>query len=193
MHNILEHRKETERIVFEDPCPQNGFVLLPDLKWDGRTRETLYLLAIVHRRNIRSLRDLRAADLPLLRNILHRGSAAIAERYGVAAHQLRIYLHYQPSFYHLHVHFTYMQHEAPGIRCERGHLLRTVINNLELLDEYYQRATLPFTVVRRNKLYEIYAAAQVAQADGEQTETESVGEATAKTPKLDAPEAKADE
>lgn len=157
MYNILEHRSEVERIVFEDPSPLTGFVLLPDLKWDGRTRETLYLLAIVHRRGIRSLRDLRATDLPLLRNIRDAGTAAIAARYGLKARELRIYLHYQPSFYHLHVHFTYVQHEAPGIRCERGHLLSTVIDNLQLLGDYYQRATLPFTVVRQQRLYAIYA------------------------------------
>lgn len=157
MYNILEHRSETERIVFEDPSPLTGFVLLPDLKWDGRTRETLYLLAIVRRRGIRSLRDLRAAHLPLLRNIRDAGTAAIRARYGLGARELRIYLHYQPSFYHLHVHFTYVQHEAPGVRCERGHLLSTVIDNLQLLDDYYLRATLPFTVVRQQRLYAIYA------------------------------------
>lgn len=158
MYNILEHRSETERIVFEDACPNDGFVLLPDLKWDGRTVETLYLLAIVRRRGIRSLRDLSAADLPLLRNVLRSGTEAIRAKYGVAGRQLRVYLHYQPSFYHLHVHFTYLQHEAPGIRCERGHLLSTVIGNLELLGDYYRRATLPFTVVRQQRLYAIYAA-----------------------------------
>lgn len=186
VYNILDHRSETERIVFEDTCPRNGFILLPDLKWDGRTRETLYLQAIVRRRDIRSLRDLSAADLPLLRNILHSGSAAITERYGLAVEQQRIYLHYQPSYYHLHVHFTYVQHEAPGIRCERAHLLRTVINNLELLDDYYRRATLIFTVVRQNKLYAIYSAAAAQKISAvKSTDDESTDEATdAKTPKL---------
>lgn len=28
--------------------------------------------------------------------------------------QLRIYVHYQPSFYHFHVHFTYLMHTPPG-------------------------------------------------------------------------------
>lgn len=60
-----------------------------------------------------------------------------------------MYLHYQPSFYHLHVHFTYLKHEAPGILAERAHLLTTVINNLEIASDYYKKATIPF-ILREN-------------------------------------------
>lgn len=31
VHNILDHKAESERILFEDPDPVNGFILLPDL------------------------------------------------------------------------------------------------------------------------------------------------------------------
>ena len=31
VYNILDHKKEVDRIVFEDPDRQRGFVLLPDL------------------------------------------------------------------------------------------------------------------------------------------------------------------
>lgn len=40
---------------------------------------------------------------------------AIMEKYGIPAHKLRIYIHYLPSFYHLHVHFTALSFDAPGI------------------------------------------------------------------------------
>lgn len=92
---------------------------MPDLKWDGKTVETFYAIAIVHQLNLKSLRSLTAEHLPLLRNIQSKGVAAIHEKYELNETQLRIYLHYQPSFYHLHVHFTYLKHEAPGIHCER--------------------------------------------------------------------------
>lgn len=32
--NILEKKKEADRMIFEDPDPTTGFVLHPDLKWD---------------------------------------------------------------------------------------------------------------------------------------------------------------
>jgi m7GpppX diphosphatase len=48
-------------------------VILPDLKWDGLTKETLYLVAIVRQRGIKSLRDLDASHLPLLKRIRDEG------------------------------------------------------------------------------------------------------------------------
>ncbi|XP_045462066.1 m7GpppX diphosphatase [Harmonia axyridis] len=151
--NILDHKAETERIVFEDPDPESGFVLLPDLKWGGQV-DSLYLLAICHKKNIKSLRDLNADHLPILKNIYSKGIKAISEKYGLDRSQLRIYLHYQPSFYHLHVHFTYLRHEAPGILVERAHLLSSVINNIELLPDYYQKATLSYVVRENDALFE---------------------------------------
>lgn len=71
---------------------------------------------------------------------------AIKSKYGLDASQLRVYFHYQPTFYHLHAHFTYLRHEAPGITAERAHLLTNVISNIELLGDYYQKATLQYCV-----------------------------------------------
>jgi m7GpppX diphosphatase len=34
--NILEKKAEADRIVYEDPDPDVGFVLLPDFKWDQK-------------------------------------------------------------------------------------------------------------------------------------------------------------
>ena len=36
IYNILEHKKEVERIVYEDSDPNTGFLLVPDFKWDGK-------------------------------------------------------------------------------------------------------------------------------------------------------------
>jgi m7GpppX diphosphatase len=79
VYNILEHKAETERIVYEDEDPETGFVLLPDLKWDGENKESLYLVAIVRKLDIRSLRDLTAQHLPLLRNVLNKGTVSIIQ------------------------------------------------------------------------------------------------------------------
>uniref|UniRef100_A0A336MJX6 m7GpppX diphosphatase n=1 Tax=Culicoides sonorensis TaxID=179676 RepID=A0A336MJX6_CULSO len=155
-YNILEHKQEEERIVFEDPDTTNGFIILPDLKWDGKTKETLYLLAIVHRRDIRTLRDLDNSHLDLLKNIRDKSVETIEKKYDIPRSQLRIYVHYQPSFYHFHVHFTYLKHTAPGINCERSHLLDTIISNIEILPDYYKKATLSFTVRETDTLYEKY-------------------------------------
>lgn len=73
MNNILEKKRETDRILFEDPDPETGFILVPDMKWNRTDLESLYLVAIIHKRNIGSIRDLTAEHLPVLRNILNKG------------------------------------------------------------------------------------------------------------------------
>ncbi|XP_015277994.1 PREDICTED: m7GpppX diphosphatase isoform X1 [Gekko japonicus] len=175
VYNILEKKAEADRIIYENPDPTDGFVLIPDLKWDRKQLDDLYLIAICHCRGIKSLRDLTAEHLPLLKNISKEGKSstawpainlpplsdttpwtsehlrmspleAIVKRFGVSGAQLRVYLHYQPSYYHLHVHFTALSYDAPGSSVERAHLLSDVIDNLELDSGYYRKRTLTFAL-----------------------------------------------
>lgn len=44
--------------------------------------------------------------------------------------------------------------EAPGSHIERGHLLDTVISNIELVPNYYQRATLTFAAKKGTALFD---------------------------------------
>uniref|UniRef100_H9G395 m7GpppX diphosphatase n=1 Tax=Anolis carolinensis TaxID=28377 RepID=H9G395_ANOCA len=124
----------------------NGFILIPDFKWNQKQLDDLYLIAICHCRGIKSLRDLTAEHLPLLRNILQEGKEAIGKRFNISGPQLRIYLHYRPSYYHLHVHFTALGYDAPGCSVERAHLLSDVIANLEGESHYYQKRTITFAL-----------------------------------------------
>lgn len=149
--------------------------------------DTFYAIAICHRHSLRSLRSLGAEHLPLLRNIREKGVAAVKEKFDLDRSQLRIYIHYQPSFYHLHVHFTNLKHDAPGIFCERSHLMDTVINNIELIPDYYQKATLSF-VIKESDLYygkylhEIRTDEKTTIDDTKQTLPD---EPVAKKPKID--------
>ncbi|XP_028315644.1 m7GpppX diphosphatase [Gouania willdenowi] len=152
VYNILEKKAEAERIVYEDPDPKVGFTLLPDLKWDQKRVVNLYLIAIVHQRGIKSLRDLTEEHLPLLQNILKKGKEAIRTHYQLPASKLRIYLHYQPSYYHLHVHFTNLKYRAPGCGLERAHFLSDVIQNLQSDGQYYKTRTLSFQLHEGNGL-----------------------------------------
>jgi m7GpppX diphosphatase len=105
-------------------------------------------------RRIKSIRDLHASHLPMLENVKSKSLEAIESKYGLQPSQIRAFLHYQPSFYHLHVHFTYLRYDAPGIFCEKSHLLSTVIDNIKLIPDYYQRATISFAVREKDKLYQ---------------------------------------
>lgn len=154
VYNILEKKAEVERLIFEDPDPDVGFMLHPDLKWDQLQNKQLYCLALVHRRDLASVRDLRPEHLDLLRNIRDKAAKAIEERYGVAACDLRMFLHYQPSYYHLHVHITHVNVNTPGASVGKALLLDDVIDNLELGPaDYYMRSTLTYVIGEDEELW----------------------------------------
>jgi m7GpppX diphosphatase len=154
VYNILEKRSEVERIVFEDANARTGFILLPDMKWDGKQTNDLYLVALVHDRTLRSLRDITAQHLPLLENIRDKGSAAIEKKYSVPRDELRIYVHYQPSYYHMHVHFTHLTFMAPGAHVGKAHLLDDIIDNVGLMSDFYARKTMTYVLHKNEALCE---------------------------------------
>ncbi|OAD55572.1 m7GpppX diphosphatase [Eufriesea mexicana] len=149
--NILEHKAEQDKIIYEDSNEKTGFMIVNDLKWDGQIN-TLKLIALPFQK-IRSIRELNASHLPLLRNIRSAGIAAITKKFNIPASQLRIYLHYQPSYYYLHVHFAYLMFETSGIYVEKAHLLSTVIKNIELMSDYYTKTVLSYVVTEGDPLY----------------------------------------
>lgn len=114
------------------------------------------MLAIVHKRDIKSLRDLNGDHIALLKNIRDETTRVIYEKFGLNHNELRMYMHYQPSFYHLHVHINPLRNDAPGIFCEKAHMLGTIIDNLELFPDYYKKATLPFILYEGMALLEKY-------------------------------------
>ena len=78
---------------------------------------------------------------------------AIKEQFKLPRSRIHTYIHYQPSYYHLHVHFTNITMEAPGFGADRAHLLQDVIQNIEFLSDYYKKAALTFIVRENDKLY----------------------------------------
>ncbi|VDP07035.1 unnamed protein product [Heligmosomoides polygyrus] len=159
LYNVLTKESEAERIIFEDPDPHNGFILSPDIKWDGKSLENLYVLAMIHRRGVRSIRDLTADDLPLLENLRSKCLSAIREKYGVRPDQIRAYFHYQPCFYHLHVHFVSLKYDAPASSTLAAVLLDDVINNIKMVPDYYKKATLTFARKGSDKLLQMFREA----------------------------------
>jgi m7GpppX diphosphatase len=114
--NIIEGTKEADDVVWRTPYGQDpieGFLLSPDLNWDRRTIEALHLLAIVERRDIWSLRDLRKKHVTWLRHMRSKIIEATTKAYpGIEEDQLKLYVHYQPTYYHFHIHVVHVALEA---------------------------------------------------------------------------------
>ncbi|KAF8934807.1 HIT-like domain-containing protein [Dissophora ornata] len=157
VYNILSGLKETENVLFRDEDPDTGFIVLPDSKWDKRTLSSLYLLAISQKSDVRSLRDLTTVHLPMLKNIRDKVLAMIPQRFpGVASDEVRMFVHYHPSYYHFHVHITYVTAHVSGSTVGQSHLLDTIIDNIENIDpDYYSKASLRFALGVSHPVYEM--------------------------------------
>jgi len=170
IENVVTGKKERERLLLE----KDDYILNVDTKWrshpDANTVPRsewygdesvagLYCLAIVKDGSIASLRDLRSQHLPMLRSILSECPAAIEEIYGVQGNQLRIFVHYQPQFYHFHVHFTRLWNEI-GCQVERGHLLSDIVQNLESDGDFYEKRSISLKLPVDDNLYRHMKEAQ---------------------------------
>lgn len=62
-------------------------------KWDGKTLSALYMICIVHRRDIKSLRDLDGTHVEYLRHLKKECCRTVTQAFKVESDQLRLYIH----------------------------------------------------------------------------------------------------
>ncbi|EJD05719.1 scavenger mRNA decapping enzyme [Fomitiporia mediterranea MF3/22] len=165
VENILTGISEAEKILYRDDSPITGFMILPDMKWDLINISTLYLTALTFNRSIRSLRDLSREHLPMLKNIRREASRIVEEQWGLDKRSLRFFVHYQPSYYHFHVHIVNSNYVGlTGMSAGQAHLLEDLISLLELSDPdgptLLQRMTFTYGLGNQHGLYEKMQAVQ---------------------------------
>lgn len=54
--------------------------------------------------------------------------------------ELKLYFHYPPSTYHLHLHCVWVGYNDPSVNFERAHDYDSVIRNIKLDPNYYRRS-----------------------------------------------------
>ena len=160
--NVIEVKKEKERLLVN----HEDFIINIDTKWRSHPPPLttqrkewhnhpsigdLYCLGIVKGYDITCLRDLRKEHVPLLKEMEKEGLDAIKTIYGVDKDQIRVFVHYQPQFYHFHVHYTRLENEV-GCSVERGHLLTDIIQNLEMDSEYYCKRIVTYKLKKGSPL-----------------------------------------
>ena len=179
--NLIEGKKEKERLI----ANHDLFIINVDTKWRSHppplttprdewmnhpSTTDLYCLGICKQSDITCIRDLTKEHITLLKTMMKEGLTAIKSVYGVDQDQIRVFIHYQPQFYHFHVHFTRLENEV-GCSVERGHLLTDVIQNLEMDGEYYKKRTIAYKLNRGTALQAIIGAYLEEHRDSEALET----------------------
>ncbi|EAW11220.1 putative mRNA decapping hydrolase [Aspergillus clavatus NRRL 1] len=135
--NILEGRTEQEDVILRDAGkgPDDGFLMLPDLNWDRKTMGSLHLLGLPLRRDIWSLRDLKKKHVPWLRYLRQRLLEGTVKMYPeLEQDQLKLYVHYQPTYYHFHIHVVNVMLEAGATQATgKAFGLENLISQLETM------------------------------------------------------------
>lgn len=140
LDNILEGKAEQENILLQTP----DWILTKDYKQDAIGQKAgFHYITLFKDRSLRTIRDLKSSHIPMLRKVLQKGKECIAKELAIEPSEIRAYFHYLPTFFSLHAHFSAALDFGAGMLTERAHLLSSVINNLELVEDYYSKAILP--------------------------------------------------
>jgi len=137
-YNIIDGTAEQNSIVYQDDM----FIFIPDYVCDFSDIQNQHYLAIVKDKKLASLRSLTGEHIKLLEHILHTSLNELKKIYGYDHDKYRVYIHYPPSTYQLHVHFNLLSNTKFSTSVEYTHDLRQVIYNLSLCSEYYRNIDL---------------------------------------------------
>ena len=145
VYNILDGKAEQEDLIYSDEF----FTLVPNPTWKAERHgvpEEIQCLTLVKDRSLRSIRDLRKAHVPMLRSMKEKAvEAIVAKCEGADPRDIMCYFHYQPQFYHLHLHLSHhLVHHDRGV--ERAHLIDDVIDLLEKDGKHFEEASLTFSL-----------------------------------------------
>ena len=101
----------------------------------------LWFLALPKSRHLRSIRDLTANDLPLLTTMRTSILTHLKDQYGFEPHDVILYCHYLPTFYHLHIHINHVSALTENTYMGKVEELDAIIANIELYGDYYPNCT----------------------------------------------------
>ena len=150
--NIFE--KKTEEPIGE--APSKKFLILKDYTAVDNDKALICLgIPIPEYSYVKSIRDLTQKELPLLEEFYNEGKKIIAKKFGCKENEIKAYLHYPPSFYYLHVHYISVNdnNNSSSSCINRAIDLNEIIQNIKLMNDYYQKITIDHTVQVDSNLY----------------------------------------
>jgi m7GpppX diphosphatase len=98
----------------------------------------MYLLVFPTNKSIHSIRDLTGEHIELLTHAKSKTLQVIKSTYLFDSDIIKMYIHYAPTTYHLHIHFVLVSNTEVNSSVEYSHELNTVITNLKIKSDYYQ-------------------------------------------------------
>ena len=138
IYNIIDGTSEQEKILYRD----EACIVIPTYMWDSLNVDKLHILCLPTDISLRSIRSLTAEHIPLLEHMKNVTLEVIKNKYGIDECYLKMFFHYEPSTYHLHIHFVNTSNYESRSSVEYSHELNNVIFNLRIYSQYYKAALL---------------------------------------------------
>lgn len=145
VYNILDGISEQNKILYRD----DDYILIPNYTWsvnlesiDTQDVLQMYLLAFPISKTLHSLRDLNNTHIDLLKKMKTTTLGIIKSMFGFDHDAIKMYIHYMPSTYHLHIHFVPISNTDVNSSVEYSHDLDNIINILQSIPNYYQTNTI---------------------------------------------------
>ena len=142
IYNIIDGFAEQDNILFKD----DECVIIPNYTFNVndplKSYDKLHILTIPMDKTLRCIRSLTSEHVTLLKFMKLKTVDIIYNFFGIKEESLKIFLHYNPSTYHLHIHFVNILFTDCNSSVEYSHDLDLVIFNLELDGDYYKKVLL---------------------------------------------------
>ena len=138
IYNIIDGISEQESVLYRDEL----CIIIPTYMWDCKNTEKMHILCLPIDITLRSIRSLNSSHIPLLEHMKKVSLNIIKQNYDIEEHYIKMFFHYEPSTYHLHIHFVNIAHKEARSSVEYSHELNTVMFNLTLYSDYYKCAVL---------------------------------------------------
>lgn len=142
IQKIIDGSNEQEKVLERN----DEFLIVRDWKFDVRLdensnalykKEDLHLLGILVK-NVKSLRDIVVTDIFILEKMKEKLLQICEQVFGLNRDEVKLYFHYPPSTYHLHLHCVWICCDDPTVNFERAYDYDTVIRNIRMDPTYYQ-------------------------------------------------------
>jgi m7GpppX diphosphatase len=138
VYNILDGTAEQDNIIYKD----DHLIVIPNYTWNGIDKDKMHILVFATDKSLRSIRSLRGDHVQLLQHMKDVATKVIMEKYGHSGDILKMFFHYIPSTYHLHLHVVLASNRECNSSVEYSHELSSVIYNLTIKTDYYQEIVL---------------------------------------------------
>jgi m7GpppX diphosphatase len=138
IYNIIDRIAEQDTVLYRDET----IIVIPTYTWDSNNINKLHILCLPTDKSLRTIRDLSFENVTLMEHMKKVTLREIEEKYELKEENLKMFFHYDPSTYHLHIHFINTGYTESWSSVEYSHDLDTVIFNLKMDSDYYKKINL---------------------------------------------------